>query len=118
VRSTPADLAKWVKLWLSGQAGLEKTYVNMMKQVKATGEFHQYYGLGCVYTPGLGFGHNGGHIGYMTVMRYDEAQDVAILMVATAFNADNMEGEGNFMYQLGYKSKELLGYPTSECTSL
>jgi len=118
IRSTPADLANWVKLWLTGQAGLDEQYVEMMKQVKVTGEFHQYYGLGCVYTAGLGFGHNGGYIGYMTVMRYDAAQDVAILIFASAFNADDMEGQGDFMYNLGYKAKELLGYPTSECESL
>jgi D-alanyl-D-alanine carboxypeptidase len=118
VRSTPANLAKWVKLWLTGQAGLEKQYVDMMKQVKATGEFHQYYGLGCVYTPGLGYGHNGGHAGYLTVMRYDAAQDVAILMFTTGFNAADLEGEGNFMYDLGWKAKELLGYPSSECEPL
>jgi len=118
VRSTPADLASWVRLWQTGQSGLEKQYVDMMKQVKETGEFHQYYGLGCVYTAGLGFGHNGGHVGYLTVMRYDEAQDVAVLMFTTCFNADDLEGQGSFMYNLGYAAKELLGYPTSECSSL
>ena len=118
VRTTPADLANWVKLWLTGRSGLDKQYVDMMKQVKATGEFHQYYGLGCVYTPGLGYGHNGGQVGYMTVMRYDEAQDVAILMFVTCLNADDIAGEGNFVYSLGHAAKELLGYPTSECEPL
>jgi len=117
-RSTPADLANWVRLWQRGEAGLELQYVEMMKQVKVTGEFHQYYGLGCVFTPGLGFGHNGGHIGYLTVMRYDAAQDVAMVMFTTAFNADDLEGQGNFMYDLGRKAKDLIGYPTSECSTL
>lgn len=118
VRTTPEDLSRWVKLWQTGRAGLDRQYVEMMKQVRATGEFHQYYGLGCVFTSGLGYGHNGGHIGYLTAMRYDEAQDVAIVMFASFFNGNDIEGQCNFMYDLGRKAKELLGYPPSECSTL
>jgi D-alanyl-D-alanine carboxypeptidase len=118
VRTTPANLANWIRLWQTGKAGLNKQTVDMMKEVKATGEIHQYYGLGCVYTPGLGFGHNGGHVGYMTVMRYDAAQDVALLMFVSCMNADDLEGQVDFMYDLCRQAKDLLGYPTRECEPL
>ncbi|MFH1683691.1 MAG: serine hydrolase domain-containing protein [Candidatus Margulisiibacteriota bacterium] len=114
VVSTPADLAKWAKLLINGKSGLEKKYVRMMMEYLPTGEHHKYYGLGCNYTPGLGYGHNGGCVGYMTVMRHDPQQNVTILMFASVLNADDLVGQGDFMYDLGYAAKELLGYSTAE----
>jgi hypothetical protein len=51
-------------------------------------------------------------------MRYCAAYDVAILMVTACFNADDLEGEATFMYNPGYKAKELPGYTTAECSTL
>lgn len=114
VISTPNDLALWVKLLIGGKSGLLPQYVSMMTDVQPTGEAHGYYGLGCVYTQGLGYGHNGGHAGYMTVMRYDPDQDVAVLIFASVLNADDLTGQQNFMYNLGTSAKGLLGYSTAE----
>jgi len=117
VVSTPADLAKWGRLLINGEAGLKKEYVQMMMNCLKTGENHGYYGLGCNYTAGLGYGHNGGCAGYMTVMRHDQKQNVTILMFASILNADDLYGQADLMYSIGYAAKELLGYPTSEGAS-
>lgn len=116
VITTPRDLAAWTRSWIRGEAGLQPKYVQMMTDVHKTGESHGYYGLGCTYTPGLGFGHNGAHLGYMTMVRYDPKQDVTVLVFANCLNANDPNEELPFMYNLGYAAKELLGYPTSETT--
>jgi len=114
VISTPYDLANWCKRWITGTAGLNMENVRMMMDVQPTGEEHRFYGLGCNYTPGLGYGHNGGHPNYVTVMRYDPTQEVTVLIFCSIMNADNIYDQADFMYDLGYKAKELLGYPTAE----
>jgi D-alanyl-D-alanine carboxypeptidase len=111
VISAPLDLAEWVKRLLRSEAGLDEEYVEMMMDCRPTGESHQYYGLGCVFTPGLGYGHNGGHIGYLTVMRYDPDFDVALVIFASVFNANDLQGQSEFLYELGYSAREILGYP-------
>jgi D-alanyl-D-alanine carboxypeptidase len=116
VITTPRDLATWVKRWIRGEAGLQPKYVQMMMDVHKTDESHGYYGLGCNYTPGLGFGHNGAHMGYITMVRYDPKQDVTVLVFSNCLNASNPNEELPFMYNLGYAARELLGYPTSEAT--
>ena len=109
---TPHEMAQWVKLLLSGQAGLTPETAGMMMDVEATGESHGYYGLGCIYTPGLGFGHNGGHIGYLTVMRYDPVYDATVVIANTVLNAEDLQGQADFMYNVGYEARKILGYPT------
>ncbi len=114
--TTPRDLALWVRRWIRGEAGLQKQYVQMMMEVQKSGESHGYYGLGCNYTPGLGFGHNGAHQGYLTMVRYDPKQDVTVLIFSNCLNANDPYGELDMMYGLGFSAKEALGYPTREAT--
>ena len=113
VITTPQELAEWVKRLIRGESGLDQEYAEMMMDVHPTGEMHQFYGLGCIYTPGLGYGHNGGHVGYMTVMRYDPDYDVTLVIFSNILNADDSEGQMNFMYGIGYSAREILGYPVS-----
>ena len=69
--TTCNDLNKWTKNLLTGNAGISQERVNEMMDYMETHEGHEYYGLGINYTPGLGYGHNGGVFGYMTVTRYN-----------------------------------------------
>ncbi len=108
VITTPNNLATWAKLLYSAKAGINQTYVDLMKEVTPTGEEHGFYGLGTTYTEGLGYGHNGAHIGYLTVMRYDPATEVTVVMFVSVLDADDTYQEIYFMYNLGRMTKQLL----------
>ncbi len=112
VITTADDLCKWAKLLYTGQAGINDDLVAQMMDVKPTGEEHKVYGLGTEYAEGLGFGHNGAHAGYMTVMRYDGKTDIAIVICASILNADDLYGQMDIMYEIGRQSKQILGYST------
>ena len=118
VITTPSDLANWIKRWIKGEAGLSADTVKQMMAVRATGESHRFYGLGCNYTPGLGYGHNGGHMGYLTVVRYDPKQDVTVFLLSNCLNGSNINDQQGFMYGLAYAAKEIAGYPTAEASTL
>jgi D-alanyl-D-alanine carboxypeptidase len=109
--SSLGDLALWIRKLLKGEAGVNAANVTQMKDCLPTGEFHQYYGLGITYTPGLGYGHNGGHQGYMTVMRYDPTYDITTVLVVCAINANDMQGQMEWMYRIVSKARGILGYP-------
>lgn len=109
VITTPNNLAKWAKLLYGAQAGINKTYVDLMTDIKPTGEEHGYYGLGTAYLEGLGYGHNGAHAGYLTVMRYDPEKEVAIVMFASVLDADDIYGQINVMCDTCLSAKQLLG---------
>jgi D-alanyl-D-alanine carboxypeptidase len=108
VITTPNNLAMWAKLLYSANAGLNQTCVDQMKDVKPTGEEHGVYGLCTTYTEGLGYGHNGAHIGYMTVMRYDPTTDVTVVIVSSLLTADDLYGEMDLMYDIGRSAKQIL----------
>ena len=112
VITTPNNLCKWGKLLYSGQAGVNQDLVALMVDVKPTGEEHVVYGLGTEYAEGLGFGHNGAHVGYLTVMCYDEQTDTAIVISASVLNVDDLYGQLDAMYGIGRQAKQVLGYGT------
>ena len=109
VITTADDLCKWGKLLYSGQAGVNSDLVAQMIDVKPTGEEHVVYGLGTEFTEGLGFGHNGAHAGYLTVMRYDKGTDTAVVIFASILNADDIYRQLSFLYEVGREAKQILG---------
>ena len=110
VISTAADLAVWIGRLLRGEAGVSKTGAKMMME----GTLDKKYGLGISYVPGLGYGHDGGHAGYATVVKYDPSQDVAVVISASMIVFDDLVPYYNFLHNIGRKAKNLLGYPTAE----
>jgi len=108
--TTPNNLATWGALLLSGNAGLNQDQVDLMTQYKATGDNHKYYGLGCIYTPGLGYGHNGGIEGTLTVLRYNPDDKVTVLIFSSVFNNNDFWGQGKFLYKVGFAARDVLGY--------
>ena len=112
VISTLDDLTNWIKRLLTAQAGLNAESIAMMTDVQPTGESHGNYGLGCTYTEGLGYGHNGGHVGFLTVMRYDPDYDVSVVLFMSDINLQNLYDQLNFMYDVGRSAREILGYPS------
>lgn len=83
--STPADISHWMERLLTGQAGLSLATVELMKQMEVADAEHGVYGLGLTFNEGLGFGHNGAHLSYLSTLRYNPATKTTVLIVATFF---------------------------------
>lgn len=109
VITTPADLARWGKLLYSGKAGVNSTLVDMMMDVLPFDDQGHYYGLGTQYTEGLGYGHNGGNIGYLTLMRYDPKTQFTVVISADAINFDDLVGQLNFLFNMAREAKQIVG---------
>jgi len=111
--STVEDLARWAGALYGGEV-LDATLTAEMMDVMATGDpHHAYYGLGCTYTPGLGYGHDGGTAGYLSVMRYDTDNGVAIVTFMNEVSEDSRT-LNDILYGIGYSAKRILGYEVPE----
>jgi D-alanyl-D-alanine carboxypeptidase len=86
--STPADLARWVKRLVNGQAGPNADSVAAMMTM--TAESKNAYGLGMVYFGSLGYGHNGAHEGYLSNMAYDPKTGVTTILYYNVWDSANM----------------------------
>ncbi|MGA3175290.1 MAG: serine hydrolase domain-containing protein [Syntrophorhabdales bacterium] len=75
--STPADLARWVRRLIRGEAGLNSVSVDAMKTVTPPS---RSYGLGIINMGSLGYGHNGAGNGYLSNMAYDPVTDVTTIL--------------------------------------
>ncbi len=80
--STPADITKWIELLLTGKAGLTPQSVALMKEMEVADVSHGVYGLGFTFNEGLGFGHDGAHLSFVSTLRYNPANQTTVLMVA------------------------------------
>lgn len=87
--SSPADITKWIELLLTGKAGLTPQTVSMMEEMQVADVSHGVYGLGLTFNEGLGYGHDGAHLSYISTLRYNPATKTTVLMVATLFKTGN-----------------------------
>lgn len=110
VITTPSDLGNWMRRLIEGQAGLSAATVNQM----ITGTGSGTYGLGIISVPGLGYGHNGAHNGYMSAAFCDPKQDVTVIVYTSVISWDDLAGQMNTMYNAGRAAKNILGYSTTE----
>ncbi|NOY49665.1 MAG: beta-lactamase family protein [Chlorobi bacterium] len=111
--SSPLDLAIWMKKLYSGNAGIDYKNVRFyMMDCLPTFEGHQNYGLGTVFTPELGYGHNGGHIAYFTAARYDPDTDISFVIYTNIWDYDIISSDLYVellnMYAAVYDAKDLL----------
>ena len=77
--TTPLDLATWAKRLLTGQTALTMSTIDVMKSGLPSGGTSTY-GLGILYSPNFGYGHEGDHPGYSTFMYYKPEQDIAYVV--------------------------------------
>lgn len=106
--STARDLTKWARVLYSGKV-LDETRTGEMMRVIETGDpNHPLYGLGCYYNPGLGYGHNGGTFGYLSLMRYDPVNDTSIVGFTNVISEDYLSIT-NDLYDAAFKLKKLVG---------
>lgn len=80
--STPADITRWIDLLMTGKAGLTPQSVAQMQEMEVADVSHGVYGLGITFNEGLGFGHDGAHLSFISTLRYNPATRTTVLMVA------------------------------------
>lgn len=80
--SSPADITRWMELLMTGQAGLTPQSVAMMQEMLPADASHGVYGLGLTFNEGLGYGHDGAHLSFVSTLRYNPATRTTVLMVA------------------------------------
>ncbi|MCW4017289.1 MAG: beta-lactamase family protein [Candidatus Bathyarchaeota archaeon] len=105
--STLNNTNRWVSLLYSGKAGLNADMVDLMTTPLL--DINKGYGLGTTNVEGLGYGHNGGHMGYLNIAQYDPETKVAVTIFAP-INFDALGTEINYLYDLGRAAKQTLGY--------
>ncbi|WP_417200068.1 serine hydrolase domain-containing protein [Bizionia sp.] len=95
--STPSDITKWLELLLTGNAGVSAENIALMKEMQVADEAHGFYGLGLVYNEGLGYGHDGAHLSYVSSLRYNQDTGITILASANFIRiAPDEEGDQSF----------------------
>lgn len=95
--STPEDITRWMTLLLTGQAGINMSNVERMKEVIPTGQGNAKYGLGLSYIDGLGYGHNGAHVSFLTADYYNPDTGITILLISNFWDYDEIIAQGNGM---------------------
>jgi len=108
--STVGDLVHWARALFGGQVLDEKSMAEMMDVVATDDPVNSYYGLGCSFLPGLGYGHPGATPGYLTEMRYEPDTGVAIV---TSLN-ESGEDPVDALYEIARSAKRILGYDVPE----
>lgn len=109
VISTPADLELWVRSLMSGRVGINKELIDLMKCQPEEGT-SSCYGMGILFFEGLGYGHNGGTEGYVSLMLYDPDDDVALVIFFGVIDGDHVEDQFHFINQVGSEARKVLGY--------
>jgi len=109
VISTPADLALWVRSLIRGEAGISEEFIDMMKCQPEEGT-SSCYGMGILFFEGLGYGHNGGTEGYISLMLYDPDDDVALVVFFGVIDGDHTEEQFQFINEVGSEARKVLGY--------
>ena len=91
--TTPADLARWIRRLLRGEAGIAPSQVARMCDVMPDSS----YGLGIARRRAagqdFGFGHTGATGGYITDVFYDAKADISYLLQISLADFDDMAGE-------------------------
>jgi D-alanyl-D-alanine carboxypeptidase len=107
--STPEQHAAWNRALLRGTAGLDDATVGLMKCAVPTGAT-SCYGLGIQQFPGLGYGHTGAHNGYLSVMLYDPANDVSIVLFVSLIDFGKLGNEAKVLFEIVTQARTILGY--------
>lgn len=112
VVTTTADLSRWFRRLLRGEAGVDPRQVARMRECMPTGsEFVRSYGLGLeCYPAALGQGHNGGNPGYLTVARHDVGADVTVVLFSTLADYDDAAATTEWLYDTVAKVRAAAGY--------
>lgn len=103
--TTPTDLIKWGKGLLTGQTVVSQSTANLMMQVEPTGT--GYYGLGISYIDGLGYGHTGAHLSFLTFMFYNPVTDVTLVLECNFWDLDQLNAQLESLVQVSLRAVEV-----------
>ena len=106
--STLRHMNTFIRTLMKGENVLTPSSVALMKTDVSPG--NENYGLGCIYTSGLGYGHNGARIGNASVMAYDPDTDVSITVYISAWDIPQVMVTIMSMYDLAGAVRSTLGY--------
>lgn len=111
---TFAQLNQYIRTVMKAENVLNQEMVNKMQNEQGPANNpDEYYGLGCRYYPGLGFGHTGATEGYLSIMMYDKTTDVSVIALLPYWNLTSDNSLNLCMMAIvnaAYKAKEALGY--------
>jgi D-alanyl-D-alanine carboxypeptidase len=108
--STPADLARWIRRLITAQAGPNADSVAAMTTPDPLSGSNNY-GLGISFTAGLGYGHEGAHIGYLSLMDYDPFDDVTTILYFNVWDYANLKtDQGSLLRKAAKDARAAVGY--------
>jgi D-alanyl-D-alanine carboxypeptidase len=90
-----------------GEAGINAANVELMKTPSA---YSTGYGLGILNGGGLGYGHNGAHNGFTSLMLYNPADDVSVVIYSNVIDNTNFPKEQALLKKVAQDAKSILGY--------
>lgn len=110
--ANPYNLATWMKLLLTGQAGVSMSSVNLMKEMQQADAQHGVYGLGLTKTDGLGYGHDGAHAGYLNTLRYNPDTGISVLIASNLWdvsdNTNSLMTQARSMVRVALEALDIL----------
>jgi D-alanyl-D-alanine carboxypeptidase len=110
--STPADLARWVRRLIRGEAGLNSASIAAMETITPPSKS---YGLGIVNMGSLGYGHNGAGNGYVSNMAYDPVADVTTIVYCNVEDYANVPTyELTLLVNASKDARAAVGYHVSQ----
>jgi D-alanyl-D-alanine carboxypeptidase len=109
VVSTPADLARWVRRLVRGEAGPDAASVGAMMATTALSGHS--YGLGLASYSGLGYGHTGAHKGYLSVMTCDSDAQVTTVAYFNFWDVDRVvTDQANMLFKAAKDARAAVGF--------
>ncbi|WP_310993711.1 serine hydrolase domain-containing protein [Aequorivita marina] len=104
--STPKNVTTWMRLLLTGNAGINAENVALMQQMMPANDGQELYGLGLIYEEGTGYGHNGIHKSHVSALRYNPDTEISVLVSANFLRFDPSDAES--VKDLGYLVRDAL----------
>lgn len=71
-------------------------------------QISRFYGLGVVYTPGLGYGHDGTLPGAVSTCRYDPTTGTVVIIYSNSLDTTDMAGEVFGLYDIAAEAKGMV----------
>lgn len=107
VITTAPELARFLSSIFNGQLGLSQELVQQMTRVQEATDYNLFYGLGMSFHPGLGFGHDGAHAGYMSTVRYDPQTKTTLVLCVTNLDVFNLVQQLTWLNETAFSVKDL-----------
>lgn len=104
-------LSEYIRTLMKGENVLYASSAELMRTNKGPATSNSY-GLGCSNFPGIGYGHNGATEGYLSLMAYDPATDVSVIVLLPFWDlrGNNLNKCISTLNSTALEAKKTLGY--------